>query len=76
MAATITAMTMDEAQAAQSRHDQFWVLNGPADAPNIAILQDSHGKDLRFSPDMAVEKWPLRGSPAASKPCHWPMCRR
>ena len=33
-------------------------------------------KYLRFSPDAAVEKWPLRGSPATSRRCHWPMLPR
>jgi hypothetical protein len=33
-------------------------------------------KILRFSPDAAVEKWPLRGSPATSRRCHWPMLPR
>jgi len=38
--------------------------------------QESGHKGLRFSPDTAVEKWPLRGSSATSRPCHWPMCPR
>jgi len=38
--------------------------------------QESGDKRLRFSPDAAVEKWPLRGSLATSRRCHWPMLPR
>jgi hypothetical protein len=33
--------------------------------------QELGDKGLRFSPDPAVEKWPLRGSPATSRQRHW-----
>ncbi len=38
--------------------------------------QESGDKRLRFSPDAAVEKWPLRGSPATSRRRHWPTLPR
>ncbi len=38
--------------------------------------QESGDKRLRFSPDAAVEKWPLRGSPATSRRCHEPTFPR
>ena len=34
------------------------------------------GKDCAFPRDAAVEKWPLRGSPATSRRCHWRMLPR
>src|SRR6202163_934599 len=38
--------------------------------------QESGDKGLRFFPDAAVEKWPLRGSPATSRRRHWPTFPR
>lgn len=53
------------------RNAQFEHINAAVTATQAAgqpvISIDTKKKELRFPPDVAVEKWPLRGSPAAPR---------
>src|SRR5271166_5388436 len=42
----------------------------------VVQIRETQTKILRFSPDVAVEKWPLRGSPATTRRRHLPMFPR